>query len=219
MQEVGPSPNLLIMGGTKKVVAAVRPVLIAFGLIVPSALVAAEPAPRAEATVAPSQVFQLGGAAARAVPEIDLSAPPKSDTPAQRRLSLPLTLDGFRAEDVATMGPATIFMGEGLDEGREAVELGTYLSRGQARAGVSVTILEQDEELARSEVFVDYSVTENFSVGISGIFNELETANDTVPQIGLSAEYATEGGAFLQGGVADAPELDPVFGLSVGFRF
>lgn len=116
------------------------------------------------------------------------------------------------------MGYATLFMGEGLDYGRDAVELGTYFSRGAARAGVSLTLLEQEEELARSEVFVDYSLTDRFSVGISGIFNDIDTS-DSVPQIGLSAEYATEGGAYLQGGVADAPELDPVFGLSVGFRF
>ena len=116
------------------------------------------------------------------------------------------------------MGPATLFMGEGRDEGRDALELGTYFSRGAARAGVSVTFLEQEEEVTRSEVFIDYALTEQFSVGISGILNDIDAAG-TVPQIGLSAEFATEGGAYFQGGVADAPELEPVFGLSVGFRF
>lgn len=194
-----------------------RPVVFFACLTAPTALVAAEPAPKSQ-TVG-TQEFHLGGAAAArssVVPEADLT--PLAEPSSPGRLTLPLSLDGFQAQDVGTMGPATLFMGEGQDDGRDAFELGTYLSRGAARAGVSVTFLEEDEEVTRSEVFLDYALTEQLSVGISGIMNDLD-GSTTVPQIGLSAEFATEGGAYLQGGVADAPELDPVFGLSVGFRF
>ena len=200
-----------------------RPVVFTACLLAPTALVAAEPAPKSVST-SNTQEFRLGGAAARSssAPDIDLSSPSALSspvTPATRgRISLPLSLDGLQAQDVGTMGPATLFMGEGQDEGRDAVELGTYLSHGAARAGVSLTFLEQQEEVTRSEVFIDYALTEQFSVGISGILNNIDAAG-SVPQIGLSAEFSTDGGAYFQGGVADAPELEPVFGLSVGFRF
>ena len=163
--------------------------------------------------------FQLGGAVTRAAiaPDIEII----EDEPAPRgRLSLPGTSpDSLQSQQTKSFGPATLFLGEGLDAGRDAVQLGTFLSRGAARAGVSVTYLEEEEEVSRSEVFIDYSLTERFSVGLSGILNSELNEDEAVPQLGLSAEFTTEGGAFLQGGVADAAEYDPVIGLSIGFRF
>lgn len=187
------------------------------GLFLPSSLAAAEPLPTAPTTVEPSE-FQLGGAATRAALVPDINLIDEIPTP-RRRLSLPLAPDSIQPQQSTTIGPATLFVGEGLAEGRDAVQMGTFLRSGQARAGVSVTYLEQEEEVSRSEVFVDYSLTSNFSVGLSGILN-VEIDEDTaVPQLGLSAEYTTDNGAYLQGGFADAAEFEPVFGLSLGFRF
>ena len=118
-----------------------------------------------------------------------------------------------------TLGGATLFMGEGLDSGRDAVQMGTFIRRGQARAGVSVTYLENEAEVSRSELFFDYSLTEQFSIGLSGILNAEISEDETVPQLGLSAEFATESGAFLQGGVSDASDYQPVIGVSIGLRF
>lgn len=163
--------------------------------------------------------FRLGGAASRAatvadaplVQDEDLSAP---------RLALPLGIsldDGSRTESV--FGPATLFVSEGVDSGRDALELGTFLSRGQARAGVSVTYLETEAQVARSELFLDYAVTEQFSIGLSGILDSEVNKDEPVRQLGLNAEFATSGGAFVQGGFAGAEDYDPVIGLSVGLRF
>ena len=167
----------------------------------------------------PSQ-FQLGGAATRSalVPDIDLSE--ETNAAPRRRLALPISPDRIqRAQQSTTIGAATLFVGESVSDGRDALQMGTFLRRGHARAGVSVTYLEEDEEVTRSELFLGYSVTNNFSVGLSGILNSGMEEDTTVPQVGLSAEYSTDSGAYLQGGFADAADFEPVFGLSLGFRF
>lgn len=166
--------------------------------------------------------FQLGGAASRAalVPKTSLTDP--SVAPPQPRLTLPRS-PGDQALDLreATFGPATFFVGSGRDAGRSAVQMGTFLSRGDARAGVSVTYLSQEEELSRSEVFLDYALSQQLSVGLSGILNSETGDDDPVPQLGVSAEYSSQGGgAFLQGGLAAGEaQYDPVIGVSVGLRF
>lgn len=161
-----------------------------------------------------SSEFQLGGATMRLALVPDVIEQEIAPRPA-----LILPQSNIQSQRETTLGPATIFLGEGLDGGRDAVEMGTFLSSGAARAGFSVTYLEHEEEVSRSEVFLDYSVTDRFSVGLSGILNAQIEENETVPQLGLSAEYATEGGAFLQGGVANASDYDPVIGMSIGLRF
>ena len=163
--------------------------------------------------------FRLGGAAMRAATTATgpLSEP---DDPVVPRLTLPLNsnLDEYTRQE-SSLGPATVFIVEGLDGGRDALELGTFLSRGQARAGVSVTYLETEAEVARSEVFLDYALTDQFSVGVSGILDAELGDTDPVRQLGLNAEYSGAGGTFVQGGVAGAADYDPVIGLSVGLRF
>lgn len=164
--------------------------------------------------------FRLGGATTRSAM---IPTAPITDEEAETerpRLSLPLgavTSDMSRTE--SAVGPATIFLSERLDDGRDALELGTFLRRGQARAGVSVTYLEDAAEVARSEVFLDYAVSERFSVGLSGILDAELGDTEPVRQLGVNAEFNTSGGAFVQGGVAGASDYDPVIGLSVGLRF
>lgn len=163
--------------------------------------------------------FRLGGAATRAA--IAPTAPiPQDDEPSSPRLALPLgmSLDEYSRTE-SSLGPATLFVSEGVDSGRDALELGTFLSRGQARAGVSVTYLEAEAQVARSELFLDYAVTEQFSIGLSGILDSDTNRNEQVRQLGVNAEFATSMGAFVQGGVASAADYDPVIGLSVGLRF
>ncbi|MGR3511774.1 MAG: hypothetical protein ACU0GG_03350 [Paracoccaceae bacterium] len=165
-----------------------------------------------------AEAYQLGGAASRTArvataPVVTLNA----DRPT---LSLPVDLtleDPNRAE--RAFGPATIFLTEGTDEGREALELGTSLSRGQATAGLSLTYLDDEDEVTRSEVFLDYALTERFSVGVSGVFDPEQNPTEPLRQLGVNAEYSTSGGTFIQGGFASAPDYDPLIGLSVGLRF
>jgi hypothetical protein len=147
--------------------------------------------------------------------------PDEDERKSKLRLSLPLASPDREviSRRESTLGGATVFLSEGLDAGREAFELGTFLSRGQARAGMSVTYIEASSQIARSELFVDYAISEQFTVGVSGILDaELDTA-EPVRQLGLSAEYSTSQGTFIQGGVAGAADYDPIIGLSVGLRF
>ena len=200
-----------------------RLLIAALAMVLPLTALGAE----AEAVVAlplyqePSD-FQLGGAASRATlaPEMSLKDP--SATPQQPRLTLPRS-PGDQALDLreTSFGPATFFVGSGRDGGRSAVQMGTFLSRGDARAGVSVTYLSREEEVSRSEVFLDYAFSQQFSVGVSGILSTEISEDEVVPQLGVSAEYSSEGGgAFLQGGLAaGSAEYDPVIGVSVGLRF
>lgn len=166
--------------------------------------------------------FQLGGAASRAVLAPEMSLVDATVAPPQPKLTLPRS-PGDQALDLreATFGPATFFVGSGRDAGRSAVQMGTFVSRGEARAGVSVTYLSREEELSRSEVFLDYALSRQLSVGLSGILNTEIGDIEPVPQLGVSAEYSSEGGgAFLQGGLAaGSAQYDPVIGVSVGLRF
>ena len=187
-------------------------------VFLPSALAAAETVAAApDILLDESTDFRLGGSVT-----LEALAPQTTTAPVEPRVRLtlprtPSTTLGTQRE--TSLGAATLFLGEGMDSGRDAVQMGTFLSSGQARAGVSITYLEHEEEVSRSEVFLDYSVTERFSVGMSGILNSEIGADEPVPQLGLNAEYSTEGGAFLQGGVADAVDYDPIIGLSIGLRF
>lgn len=167
--------------------------------------------------LAPADEFRLGGAASRSAIITTSPSQPIDDAP-QARLSLPL---GMMQEETTQreLGPATLFLSDGMDDGRDALQLGTFLSRGQARAGLSVTYLETQEEFARSEVFLDYALTETFSVGLSGIIDSEANENEPVRQLGLNAEFSTSGGAFVQGGVSGAADYEPVVGLSIGLRF
>lgn len=195
-----------------------RPFILCLTLLMPShgwaqALLVAE-----ERSLESSSEFQLGGAATLAATVPSPAVEPEEEP--LPRLSFPLrgALEQTSRKE-RSLGPATVFVSEGLDAGRDAFELGTFLSRGQARAGLSVTYLEAESELARSELFVDFSLTEQFSVGVSGIFDSELGETEPVRQIGLNAEYATSGGTYVQGGVAGAADYNPIIGLSVGLRF
>ena len=204
------------MRGFDKVELPVRLIVVIVSFLLPCG-VAAQVVDLTASGLRPvqdSSEFQLGGATMRLALVPDVIEQEIAPRPA---LTLPQS--NIQSQRETTLGPATIFLGEGLDGGRDAVEMGTFLSSGAARAGFSVTYLEHEEEVSRSEVFLDYSVTDRFSVGLSGILNAQIEENETVPQLGLSAEYATEGGAFLQGGVANASHYDPVIGMSIGLRF
>lgn len=163
--------------------------------------------------------YRLGGAATRSA-TVATAPVTEADSSQNMRLTLPT---GLSMEETSrresSVGPATVFLAEGLNAGREAVELGTFLSRGQARAGVSVTYLETEAEVARSELFLDYALTEQFSIGVSGILDTELRETEPVRQLGLNAEFSTSGGAYVQGGVAGASDFDTVVGLSVGLRF
>ncbi len=196
---------------------SVRPFFASVLVFLPAAAVAQSSVtgPENVSTEAQATTFQLGGAATLAA-----RVEPETEEPRASRLSLPL---GFvRGETVETeipLGIGTVFLSEGFEQGSDALEVGTFLSRGQARAGVSFTYRETDPDLARSEVFLDYAVTEQFSIGLSGILDNERDDEDAVRQLGVNAEFSTSGGAFVQGGVAGAADYNPIIGLSVGLRF
>lgn len=165
--------------------------------------------------------YELGGAAVMAL--IPLSPPDPATRVGPRepfrypyRPPSSLLRDG---QSATALGQLSVFGRKDREDGRDVLRLGTALTRGKTTTGVSLTY--RDEELAtRSEVFVDYALTETFSVGVSGILSSDETSEeDPVARLGISAAYSLESGTFLQGGIADAPDASPIFGLSVGLRF
>lgn len=198
-----------------------RPIIVAAFFFVPvyaSAETALSQGAR-DLPVSPKSIFRLGGAASRAAIAPTMPIESEEDR-TNARLSLPINYpDSMTARTEGDLGPATFFLSERLDGGRDALEVGTFLRRGQARAGLSVTYLESEADVARSELFVDYAITERLSIGLSGILNVELDETDPVRQLGVNAEFATGGGAFVQGGVAGAVDYDPVIGLSVGLRF
>jgi hypothetical protein len=167
-----------------------------------------------------AQSYELGGSverAARFAPESSAALP---ETPQPRAaLSLPLTPANATRRETNVFG-VVIFADEGWDDGRDAFRLGTAYTQGAATAGVSVTYLDEGAEVTRSELFIDYAISQNFTVGVAGIFdNDYQVEEATVPQLGLNAVYSTEGGTFLEGGISDTESSVPVFGLSIGLRF
>ncbi len=164
--------------------------------------------------------YQLGGAIERSA---TVPAPGLTLSPEKPRLkfSVPRLFreQGGSIKETA-FGKLRVFFGEGWNEGRDVFHLGTAFTRGQATAGVSVTYQNEIEELSSSELYLDYALTENFSIGVSGILNEPgDPAEDRQPQFGLNAELSTSGGTFLRGGITGAQESDPSFGLAIGLRF
>ncbi len=192
-----------------------RPIAVIFMFFFPAVALADGHATSATAVpIAQSGGFKLGGAASRAA-----LVPLQPEPPVRRALRLPTISIKPETGAQSALGPATVFMRESLDFGRDALQLGTFLSRGQARAGVSLTYTESTKEVSQSQIFLDYALTEQFSIGVAGILDNELNEEEPVRQLGLNAGYATEGGAFLRGGIASADDYDPVFGLSIGLRF
>ena len=160
--------------------------------------------------------YELGGSVERAA-----RAPVILPEVPQPRvaLSLPLTPANATRRQTNILG-MVLFADEGWDDGRDAFRLGTAYTQGSATAGVSVTYLDEGYALSRSELYVDYALSQNFSVGVAGILdNDYQVDDTAIPQFGFNAVYATEGGTFLEGGISNAESSEPVFGLSIGLRF
>ena len=193
-----------------------RPVFISAVVFMPFAAFAQSSSDTSDGS-ASSESFKLGGAASRAA--IVATTPTPELTPERStRLSLPLALPREEtARTESALGIATVFLSDGLESGQDALELGTFLSRGQTTAGLSVTYFEEKDELARSEIYLDFALTDRFSVGLSGIL-DTESNDDPVRQLGVNAEFSTSTGTYIQGGFTGAPDYDPVIGLSVGLR-
>ena len=164
--------------------------------------------------------YRLGGAAARAtVPSPELTFP-ETEVP-RLRLTVPRLIRQTTEKVQRTaFGGLRVYFGEAWNQGEDVFQLGTDITRGQTTAGVSVTYENDGHDLTSSELYLDYALTERFSIGISGILSQDVTENtDPVPQLGLNAELSTPGGTFLRGGVADTNHNDPIFGLAIGLRF
>lgn len=165
--------------------------------------------------------YELGGAAQMAMvnpssPNLTERVTPKEPFRYPYRPPSSLLQDG---RSNTALGELSVFGREDREDGRDVLRLGTALTRGKTTTGLSLTY--RDEQLAtRSEVFVDYALTEAFTVGVSGILsNEIASEEDPVAKIGISAAYSLDDDTFLQGAFENAPDASPVFGLSVGLRF
>lgn len=117
------------------------------------------------------------------------------------------------------LGQIAVYGAEEHPGDEEVLRLGTTLTRGRATTGL--TIAYQDStDASQSELFVDYALTQNFSVGVSGIVSDNGGADDDmIGRLGVSAAYSGTPGTFVRGGIADAPDESPVFGLSFGLSF
>ena len=170
---------------------------------------------------APSLEYRLGGAAGLAA---TLPKAPEPATPETGLVTLRYPdhdpVEAMPASRLRTdLGEIAFFGGDDMRGGQEVLRLGTAVTRGTATAGFAV-VYEEGAFPSRSEVFVDYALTDAFSVGVAGIvYDEASGADDPAARIGLNAAYATEAGTFLQGGVAHAPDTRPIFGLSLGLEF
>ena len=164
--------------------------------------------------------YRLGGAAARATVPAPGLAFPEVSAP-RLRLSVPrLIRETSQKIQRTPFGGLRFYFGEAWNDEEDVFQLGTALTRGQTTAGVSVTYDNGGYDLTSSELYLDYALTERFSVGISGILNQEVTQDDTpVPQLGINAELNTLGGTFVRGGVADTDSHAPIFGLAIGLRF
>lgn len=163
--------------------------------------------------------YQLGGAVHA------VQTPAKSVEPLPFRSRLRLSVPRLIRQTQETMrrtavGGLRVYFGEAWNEGQDVFQLGTALTNGSTTAGLSVTYEDATRALASSELYLDYALSERFSVGVSGIMNDDVTVGDAqVPQIGVNAEINSDNGAFLRGGIADSPNNKPIFGLAIGLRF
>lgn len=176
--------------------------------------------PHVMSTLDGAAEYRLGGAAVRAPLPAPLLLAPETSEP-RLRLSVPRLIRQTSEKVQRTaFGGLRFYFGEAWNEGEDVFQLGTAITRGQTTAGVSVTYQDEGYDLTSSELYLDYALTERFSVGISGILNQDVTENETpVPQFGLNAELSTPNGTFVRGGIADTGSSEPIFGLAIGLRF
>ena len=165
--------------------------------------------------------YELGGAAmlAARAPEAAIQVRPQVNVLSPRYPDrVPTALLGAPIS-TTTFGDISVFGGEDKEDGQNVLRLGTALTRGRTTTGLSITYRDELTP-SRSEVFVDYALSDTVRVGLSGIFTEdAEAPDDPVARLGLSAAIALDTGAFIQGGIADAPDEQPVFGLALGLKF
>ena len=169
----------------------------------------------------PEMEFELGGSAnlaARLTPEDNISGSTDNQTGFRYPVIPPVSLLTAAGHSYDP-GDLSVFGGGETQDGEDVLRLGSALTRGRTTTGISVTY-GSERQRTRSEVFLDYAVTDSFSVGLSGILaQDGRRTEKPLARLGISAAYTLEDGSFLQGGVANAPDTDPVLGLSLGFRF
>lgn len=118
------------------------------------------------------------------------------------------------------IGSLLVFRDADPIDGEEGFHLGTALTRGPATAGVSLRYLGEDNELAQSDIFLDYALSDTIMIGITGtVANRDGDGSEHENLLGINAAYATKNGGFFQGSISEAAETKPVFGMAIGLRF
>lgn len=193
------------------------PVLVSVTLALPAfagPLVADARGPHTSERSLPT--FELGGSTMQMarLPDIQVSVP--SD-PFRLALAQPVVTE-TSSEKQTDFGALTLFGGDMSEGGPDVFRLGTAVTRGAATAGVLVSYEPEGTRAPQSSLFVDYALSKHVSIGVQGI-RDGEGIGDPVTRLGLSAAFATENGSFVQGGVFDAPDTEPVFGVSMELKF
>mgnify|MGYP001815178572 CR=1 FL=1 len=112
-----------------------------------------------------------------------------------------------------------VYGGAESDGEEQRFRLGTEITQGIATAGVDLLKSNEDQGRTLSQIYLGLAVTPNVSLGVSGLRDTLQSTDRTDTRLGLGASIATQGGAFIAGGVDGVTSDDPAFGLSVGFEF
>ena len=120
---------------------------------------------------------------------------------------------------VPALDNIAVYGGAESDGDEQRFRLGTEMTRGITTAGVDVLRSNEDEGRTLSQVYLGLAVTSNVSLGVSGLRDTLDAADTTDTRFGLGASIATQGGAFIRGGVDGFTSDDPACGVSVGFEF
>ena len=213
-----------VCGWATKWTTTLRPIAFSLLLLFP-VYAQAESADPISRTSSATLTYSLGGAA-----QFDARTP----TPSKAQLSAPTDSNGFSllqlpgipnniGADVARhetiLGDVTVFRRENRFAGAEVMQFGTTLTRGRTTTGLEMAYTDSSTS-SRSEVFVDYAMTNSFSLGVAGILAETND-EDTYPKagVGLRASVDFANGPSLRGDISSPVASDPVFGLSLGFQF
>ena len=118
------------------------------------------------------------------------------------------------------VGRFSLFKDERRLDGRDGFLVGTALTRGSTTAGISMSVEGEAGSFERSDIFLDYALSEALSVGVSGTMgldSELQNGSGS-STLGLNASFS-RGGTLVQGSIANRVDAEPVLGLSVGLKF
>ncbi|MDD9922218.1 MAG: hypothetical protein OXQ92_08080 [Boseongicola sp.] len=113
----------------------------------------------------------------------------------------------------------TVYGGAETDGAEERYRLGTAWTRGRATASVDLLSDGQPDGVSVSQLAVSVDLTQAFRLGVSGTREDTSGVSDPTNRLGIGAEFSTEQGVYLRGGLDGADSDDMAFDVSIGFEF